>query len=237
MIILPAIDIKSGNVVRLTQGEFDKETKYFDSPADVAQMWKESGIKFLHVVDLDGALKGERINAAAISGISKVLPCELGGGIRSLEDIEKALELGVSRVIIGTAAIKDAGFVANAVEKYGDRIMVSIDAKDGFVATDGWTKTLDVKSVDFAIKMESIGVSTIIYTDIATDGMLQGPNFEELITVNKAVGCNVIASGGVSSLEDIKKLEQLGFYGCIVGKAIYEGKIDIDELTKMEESV
>lgn len=237
MIILPAIDIKAGKVVRLTQGEFDKETKYFDNPSDVAKMWKDSGIKFLHVVDLDGALKGERINAGAISGISSVLPCELGGGIRSLDDIENALKLGVDRVIIGTAAIKDPDFVASAVAKYGDKVMVSIDAKDGFVATDGWTKTLDVRSVDFAIKMENLGVSTIIYTDIATDGMLQGPNFDELITVNKAVSCNVIASGGVSSLEDVKELDKLGFYGCIVGKAIYEGKIDIDDLTKLEENV
>lgn len=230
MKIFPAIDIRGGKCVRLTQGAFDRENVYFDDPAQVAKAWKQKGIEMLHVVDLDGALKGERVNRQAIRQIGEIIPFELGGGIRSLSDVEQAAELGASRMIIGTAAIEQSAFVKEAVAVFGDQIVVSIDAKNGYITTDGWTKTLPVKATDFAKEMEDAGVSVIIYTDIAKDGMLQGPNFDELAAMQQAVSVDIIASGGISSMADIGRLRVMGLYGCIVGKALYEGKINVEEL-------
>lgn len=230
MIIIPAIDIKGGKCVRLTQGDYDKENIYYDDPFEVAQEWKRLGVKYLHLVDLDGALKGRRINEEAIRKIADLLSVELGGGIRSIENVDEAFSYGVSRVIIGTAAVKNPDFVKEACDKYGDKIIVSIDAKGGMVATDGWTKVLDIKAVDFAKKMKEAGVTNIVYTDIATDGMLQGPNIKELIEIKNATGLKVTASGGISSIEDIEVLKKENFYGAIVGKAIYEGKIKLEDI-------
>ncbi len=230
MIIIPAIDIKGGKCVRLTQGDYDKENIYYDDPFEVAREWKRLGVKYLHLVDLDGALKGRRINEEAIRKIADLLSVELGGGIRNIENVDEAFSYGVSRVIIGTAAVKNPDFVKEACNKYGDKIIVSIDAKGGMVATDGWTKVLDIKAVDFAKKMKEAGVTNIVYTDIATDGMLQGPNIKELIEIKNATGLKVTASGGISSIEDIEVLKKENFYGAIVGKAIYEGKIKLEDI-------
>lgn len=230
MIIIPAIDIKGGKCVRLTQGDYDKENIYCDDPFEVAREWKKLGVKYLHLVDLDGALKGRRINEEAIRKIADLLSVELGGGIRNIENVDEAFSYGVSRVIIGTAAVKNPDFVKEACNKYGDKIIVSIDAKGGMVATDGWTKVLDIKAVDFAKKMKEAGVTNIVYTDIATDGMLHGPNIKELIEIKNATGLKVTASGGISSIEDIEVLKKENFYGAIVGKAIYEGKIKLEDI-------
>ncbi|MBQ5850793.1 MAG: 1-(5-phosphoribosyl)-5-[Lachnospiraceae bacterium] len=230
MIIIPAIDIKGGKCVRLTQGNYDKESVYFDDPVSVAKNWKEKGVKYLHLVDLDGALEGKRINGEIIKDIASTLDVELGGGIRTMENIEEAFSYGVKRVIIGTSAVKNPELVKNACQRYGDRIIVGIDAKGGMVATDGWTKVLDISAVDFGLQMKALGVTNIIYTDIAKDGMLSGPNIKELVTMQSATGINITASGGVSSLRDIEELKNHDFYGAIVGKAIYEGKIKLEDI-------
>lgn len=230
MIVIPAIDIRGGKCVRLTQGDYDKENIYYDNPVEVAKEWKEKGVKYLHLVDLDGALEGRRINGYIIKDIASMLDVELGGGIRTMEDIEEAFFYGVKRVIIGTSAVKNPELVKEACEKYGDSIIVGIDAKGGMVATDGWTKVLDIRAVDFGIKMKELGVSNIIYTDIATDGMLSGPNIAELVAMKDATGINITASGGISSMEDLAELSSCNFYGAIVGKAIYEGKIKLEDI-------
>lgn len=230
MIIIPAIDIKGGKCVRLTQGDYNKENIYYDNPVAVAKQWKEIGVKYLHLVDLDGALYGKRINGDAIGQIADIMSVELGGGIRTMADLDEAFALGVKNAIIGTAAVKDPSFVKAACDKYGNRIIVSIDAKGGYVATDGWTKVLDLLAVDFANTMKQVGVSNIIYTDIATDGMLEGPNIPELCALQKATGLSITASGGVSCKDDLKALLAQGFYGAIVGKAIYEGKIAVEDI-------
>lgn len=230
MIIIPAIDIKGGKCVRLTQGDYNKENIYFDSPVQVAKRWRNIGVKYLHLVDLDGALAGRRVNGEAIREIANILSVELGGGIRSMEDVDEAFSYGVTRAIIGTAAVKNPDFVKQACAKYGERIIVSIDAKGGRVATDGWTKVLDVTAVDFTLKMKALGVTSLIYTDIATDGMLTGPNIKELEELQRATSLKITASGGVSSVDDLKELESKGFYGAIVGKAIYEGNIKLEDI-------
>lgn len=230
MKIIPAIDIRGGRCVRLTQGDYNKEDVYFDDPVSVAKEWKEKGVKYLHLIDLDGALEGRRVNGEAIRAIAAIMEVELGGGIRTMADVEEAISYGVKNVIIGTSAVKNPDFVKEACDKYGDRIIVSIDAKDGMVATDGWTKVLDVKATDFGLQMKELGVKTLVYTDISKDGMLQGPNMKELIEMQEVTGLNITASGGVSSVEDIEALRKESFYGAIVGKAIYEGKIKLEDI-------
>ncbi len=234
MIIYPAIDIKGGKCVRLTQGKFDDVTVYCDEPYKIAAEFVKKGAEFVHTVDLDGAKEGKRINAKVISDITAhcaKIPVQLGGGIRDMKAVEEAFELGISRVIIGTAATENPDFVKEAVEKYGDKIAVGIDAKDGYAATHGWEKVSTIKAVELAKQMEKCGVSTIIYTDIATDGMLKGPNIKAMCEMVEALEtCKVIASGGVSSMEDIYALRKTGVAGVIVGKAIYSGNINLDEL-------
>lgn len=232
MLIYPAIDIKNGKCVMLTQGKFDKEKIYYDNPEEVAKIWEEKGAKILHIVDLDGALEGESRNFETIKKIIEAvkIPIQLGGGIRSLETIKTLIDIGVNRVIIGTKAVQDEEMLKEAVEIYKEKIVVAIDAKDGYVAVDGWTKTSTVDALEFAKKIGSIGAKTIIYTDIARDGMLKGPNFEAIKKMNESVVIDVIASGGVSSEEDLKKLQEIGVAGAIVGKALYEGKIDLTKL-------
>ncbi|MBQ9624836.1 MAG: 1-(5-phosphoribosyl)-5-[Clostridia bacterium] len=230
MIVIPAIDIKGGRCVRLTQGDYAKESIYYDSPLEVAKDWKEKGVTYLHLIDLDGALHGKRINGEAIKAVAEILDVELGGGIRTMENIDEAFSYGVKRAIIGTSAVNNRQLVEKACKTYGDRIIVSIDAKGGYVATDGWTKVLNIKAVDFALEMKALGVKTVVYTDIAKDGMLKGPNFEELIQLKNATGLQVTASGGISTKEDLQRLRDEGFYGAIVGKAIYEGRLKPEDI-------
>jgi phosphoribosylformimino-5-aminoimidazole carboxamide ribotide isomerase len=232
MILFPAIDIRGGKCVRLIQGDYSQEIIYNDSPTAMAKEWEEQGAAYIHVVDLDGAKTGDSLNKEAIQAIagSVSIPVQVGGGIRSMEIIEAHIAAGVSRVIIGTAAIQDKQFLRDAVAKYGDKIAVSIDARNGFVATDGWTKTSDVKAVDLLKELETIGVKTVVYTDILKDGMLQGPNFVELEMMDRASSIDIIASGGVSTEEDIVQLRELNLYGAIIGKALYEGKLSLVKL-------
>lgn len=235
MILFPAIDIRGGNCVRLIQGDYNKEKVYNDSPAAQAKEWQDKGARFIHIVDLDGAKSGISQNAEIIKDIAKTVdvPVQVGGGIRSIDVIKDYLNSGVSRVIIGTAAIQDPDFLKQAVDAYGDKIAVSIDAKGGYVATDGWTDTSEVKALDLVQDLEKIGVKTIVYTDIAKDGMLQGPNFEELNAMNHASSIDVIASGGVSTAEDVKKLAADNLYGAIIGKALYDGTVRLEDLLEV----
>jgi phosphoribosylformimino-5-aminoimidazole carboxamide ribotide isomerase len=232
MILFPAIDIRNGKCVRLIQGDYDQEIIYNDSPTEMAKEWERQGAEYIHVVDLDGAKTGNSLNREAIQAIAKsvAIPVQVGGGIRTMEIIDAHIDAGVSRVIIGTAAIQDKPFLKQAVEKYGDKIAVSIDARLGMVATDGWTETSDVLAVDLLQELELIGINTVIYTDIMKDGMMQGPNFHELELMDKASSINIVASGGVSTETDIAQLEDLDLYGAIIGKALYEGKISLENV-------
>lgn len=229
MRIYPAIDIKDGKCVRLLRGSFDDVTVYGDDPAAMAQKWEAQGGEFIHVVDLDGALKGHGVNAEAIKSICEAVsvPVETGGGIRTMEDIKAKLDCGINRVIIGTKAVSDRAFVKEAVELYGDRIVIGIDAKDGMVAVEGWEKTSEFKAVEFAKIMEDIGVKTIVYTDIATDGTLAGPNVNAMREMAKSVNMDVIASGGIGTTEHIRSLADTGVEGVIVGRALYAGTVKL----------
>lgn len=231
MIIFPAMDLRDGKCVRLYQGEFSKSEVVGENPLDVALSFKESGAEYIHMVDLDGALNGEIKNLNIISEVIKAvnIPVELGGGIRNMETVDMLIETGVSRVILGTAALKDMEFVKQAVKKYGEKIAVGIDAKNEKVAVNGWVNVSDVNYIDFAKQMENIGVKTIIFTDISKDGTLQGPNLEQLEKIEKSVSCNIIASGGIKSVEDLKNIKNMGIYGAITGKAIYSGNINLKE--------
>lgn len=232
MILFPAIDIRNGKCVRLIQGDYDKEIIYGDSPTEMALEWQRQGAEFIHLVDLDGAKTGDSSNKEAIRAIAQAvsIPVQVGGGIRSMDMIDAHIESGVSRIIIGTAAITNRPFLEEAVAKYGDKVAVSIDARHGLVATDGWTETTDTKAIDLLKDLEKIGVKTVVYTDILKDGMMQGPNFEELAAVDKACGIDIIASGGVSTEENIKKLREMNLYGAIIGKALYEGNLSLEQL-------
>lgn len=234
MRIYPAIDIKDGQCVRLFKGQFTDVTVYGDSPAEMAKKWEAQGGEYIHVVDLDGALKGHGVNADKIREIcnSVNVPVQTGGGIRTMEDISAKLAAGVDRVIIGTKAVSDREFVKRAVDKYGEKIVIGIDAKDGMVAIEGWEKTSEFTAVEFAETMVSIGVKTIVYTDIATDGTLAGPNVSAMAEMVGAVNADIIASGGIGSLEHIKSLVPTGVEGVIVGKALYTEKVSLPEAVK-----
>ena len=234
MIIYPAIDIRGGRCVRLTEGRFDAETVFADDPAEMALKWAGLGAEFLHLVDLDGALAGEGKNEPVIERIlqSVSIPVQLGGGIRNLETIEKLLSLGVTRLILGSAAVKNPQLVEEACKKYPGHIAVGIDAKNGDVAIEGWGKGSGVAATELAKKMAAYGVETIIYTDISRDGMLSGVNVEATAALARACGVPIIASGGVASLEDIRRVKAVeadGVQGCIIGKAIYTGAVDLKE--------
>ena len=229
MRIYPAIDIKDGKCVRLLRGSFDDVTVYGDDPAEMAKRWESEGGEYIHVVDLDGAVKGHGVNAEAIRRIceSVSVPVQTGGGIRTMEDIEAKLSCGISRVIIGTKAVSDPEFIKNAVAKYGDKIAVGIDAKDGKVAIEGWEKTTEFGAVEFAKKMAELGVKTIIYTDIATDGTLAGPNVEAMKEMASNIDVDVIASGGIGNMDHIMSLAGTGVEGVIVGRALYTGGVEL----------
>ena len=239
MKIYPAIDIKDGKCVRLLRGSFDDVTVYGDNPAEMARKWESLGGEYIHVVDLDGALKGHGVNAEAIKEICKAVnvPVQTGGGIRSISDIEAKLECGISRVIIGTKAVSDAEFVKDAVKRYGDKIVIGIDAKDGMVAIEGWEKTSEYQAVEFAKKMEEIGVKTIIYTDIATDGTLMGPNVDAMREMVNNTNMDIIASGGIGNIEHIKALIPAGVEGVITGRALYTGNINLCDAIKAGKGV
>jgi len=232
MILLPAIDIRNGKCVRLVQGDYNREKIYSDSPTEIAKRWINKGAKALHIVDLDGARTGNSINRPVIKLIAQQasIPIQVGGGIRTMNNIEDYIDAGVNRVIIGTAAINDLNFLKQAVTRFGETIAVSVDARNGYVATDGWTDTSTVKALDLIKKLRQIGVKTIVYTDILKDGMLKGPNFKELQTINEATSINVIASGGVSSKQDVEKLQASKLYGAIIGKALYDGRLSFESL-------
>jgi len=231
MIIYPAIDIKDGRCVRLVQGKFNDVTVYSDHPVEMALKFEQLGAEYLHIVDLDGARHGKPQNIAAISEMAVKLgiPIQLGGGIRSIEMIEIILCRGIHRVILGTSAVKDPELVKKAVQAFGSSLAVAIDAKDGLVAIEGWAKTSEFTAIEFAKKMEELGAKIIIYTDISRDGMLKGPNLKAMEDMVKAVGIDVIASGGVTKLQDIKNLKGIGMAGAIVGKALYTGDVNLQE--------
>lgn len=238
MIIIPAIDLKNGNCVRLEQGLMDKDTVFSDNPGGQAKVWQDQGAEMLHIVDLDGAFAGQPMNRRAIEAIVRSLsiPTQLGGGIRDIETVEAYLSLGIGRVIIGTAAQRNPDFVKEACDKFPGRVVVGIDAKDGMVAVQGWAEVTGVTAVELARKFEGFGVSAIIYTDISRDGMMQGPNIEATRQLAESISIPVIASGGLSSLQDIRNLvaiESSGVTGVITGKAIYTGAIDLAEAIKI----
>lgn len=238
MMIIPAIDLKDGKVVRLWQGRFDKVTVYSDDPAGMARQWVSLGAQWLHVVDLDGAQGGEIKNIESIRKIVEAvnIPVEMGGGIREREDIERLLTLGVSRVILGTKAVEDRKFLKETLSRWKERIAISLDCSNGIATQRGWTSVSQLKATDFARELQGMGLSCLIYTDIARDGTLTGPNFEGLTAILASVNIPVIASGGVASLEDVRKLcllEPQGLKGAIVGKAIYEGQLDLKEAIEL----
>ncbi len=227
MIIFPAIDIRAGRCVRLYQGKYHKETVYSNDPVSIAKRWRKEGAKYLHIVDLDGALKGELVNKNLIEMIVEAvdIPIQVGGGIRTLERAREILNLGVERIIVGTSAIKERGFTKELIENFGEKVVVSIDSRDGYACIDGWTNNSDIKSIEFAKELEKIGVKTIVYTDISKDGTMVGPNLYELENLKKNLSIDIIASGGIGRKEDIEDLKRINLYGAIVGKALYEGKI------------
>jgi len=231
MNIFPAIDIVKGCAVRLFKGDYDKMTVYSDNPASVATDFENSGAQFLHLVDLEGAKDGTTPNIETVKSIRKACSMfiEIGGGIRSMQTIEKYLNAGVNRVILGTAAVNDEEFLKSAVAKYGDKIAVGVDIKDGFVAIKGWTEKSEFSGMDFCKKMQTLGVKTIICTDISKDGAMKGTNLELYSTLSKELDINVVASGGVSSIEDVKALAKMNIYGAIIGKAYYTGAINLKE--------
>ena len=236
MKIFPAIDIKDKKCVRLVKGNFDKKTEYEMSPVDQANKYKDYGFKNLHIVDLDGALTGETINLDAIQEIVRKfdLKIEVGGGVRNIDSIKKYVDSGVEKVILGSAAIKDKSFLKEACEKFPNKIALGLDAKDGYLSVSGWKENSNQLTLDYLKEVNDYGVSRLIYTDINRDGMKQSPNFEETSKVADVSNCPVIISGGVSSIEDVKKAKGLNknIEGIIVGKAIYDGDIKLEELTR-----
>lgn len=232
MILFPAIDIQNGKCVRLVQGDFAQETIYNDSPLEVGRKWSDQGAVWLHVVDLDGAKAGQSKNRDAIIELASTLqiPVQVGGGIRSFNAIEDYLENGVARVILGTSAINDPELLEKAVARYGKKIAVSVDAKNGKPTIAGWTEDSDLDVTTLVKRLENAGVATIIYTDIAKDGMLSGPNFQELQQLQQNTKMDIIASGGVTTVQDIERLLKDELYGAIVGKAIYENETRFEEM-------
>ena len=235
MLIIPAIDLKDGACVRLRQGLMDDSTVFSDDPVAMAQRWVEAGCRRLHLVDLNGAFAGEPVNGDVVRAIAArypELPIQIGGGIRTLDTIEAYLKAGVSYVIIGTKAVREPAFVAEACKAFPGHIIVGLDAKDGWVATDGWAEVSDINVIDLARQFEGDGVSSIVYTDIARDGMMQGVNVEATLRLAQSVNIPVVASGGITNMDDIRALKAVadqGILGAITGRAIYEGTLDVEE--------
>ena len=238
MLLIPAIDLKNGRCVRLLQGEADAETVYSDDPAAMARSFEDAGAKRLHLVDLDGAFRGQGTNLDCIHSILKTIsiPVQLGGGLRTADDVERMLKLGVSSVIIGTMAVKNPDVFEKIIKHYsGEQIILGIDARNRKVAIEGWQEGTEIYDVDFALHWKKVGIQRVVFTDIARDGMLSGPNMEALRNFARGTGLKIVASGGVSSMEDLellKALEADGVDQVISGKAIYEGKLDLKEIFK-----
>ena len=242
MILFPAIDLKDGQCVRLLRGDMAKATVFNDSPAAQAKVFANAGCEWLHLVDLNGAVEGHPVNRAAVEGIlaSVEVPTQLGGGIRTIESIAQWMEAGVQRVILGTIAVKEPGLVKAACKQWPNRIAVGIDARDGLVAVDGWTRQSTVRALDLALRFEDAGVAAIIYTDISRDGLLTGLNLDATIALADAVSIPVIASGGLASIEDIRKLTEpraQKLAGAIAGRALYDGRLDAAEALKLMRSI
>lgn len=235
MIIFPAIDIIDGKPVRLYKGDFSTAKQVAGDAVETAFDFVKAGCEWVHMVDLDGSLKKEPVNAETFIIVAKEtkLKVELGGGIRTMKDIDFYINNGISRIILGSVALKNPGLVKEAVAEFGSRIAVGIDAKGGYVATEGWVEKSDVYFTDLAKKMEDIGVKNIIFTDISKDGTLSGPNIEQLVEINNAVSCDITASGGVTKIEDILSLRDKKLYGAICGKSIYEGTLDLREAVEV----
>lgn len=229
MILFPAIDLKDGKVVRLLKGDFGTVHQVADDPVATAEAFRDAGATHLHMVDLDGARDGQRKNGDIVAKVARVgLKVELGGGIRNLKDAEAVFALGVWRIVIGSAAVSDPDFVRAAVAHWGsERVAVGIDAKDGLVRTAGWEENAGIDYIAFAHSMEALGVRHIIFTDIDTDGTLSGPSYQRLAALQRAVGCDITASGGVGSNQDLRTLGEMGLYGAIIGKAWYAGQVDL----------
>ncbi|WP_343001986.1 1-(5-phosphoribosyl)-5-[(5-phosphoribosylamino)methylideneamino]imidazole-4-carboxamide isomerase [Intestinibacter bartlettii] len=233
MIIFPAIDIKDKKCVRLTQGDFDKVNVYGEDPSLMAKKWADYGAEFIHVVNLNGSRDEIGINDETLAKVAKSvdIPIQVGGGIRDEKRVKELLDLGINRVIVGTMAIENKELLKELIEKYkADKIVVSIDAKNGKVATHGWEKVSDIDSVDLCKELEQIGVKTIVYTDISKDGMLEGPNFDIYKELSQKTSLDIIASGGVTSIDDVKRLLDMNMYGAIIGKALYDNRIDLKEV-------
>ena len=235
MLVFPAIDLYDGKAVRLYKGDYAQMTVYSENPSEIAFDFKNSGATHIHIVDLEGAKSGETPNLSTVCKIKAEsgLFCEVGGGIRSIEVIERYINAGIDRVILGTAAVTDEAFLREAVEKYGEKIAVGVDIKDGFVAVKGWTEKSSLEAFAFCEKLEALGVRTVICTDISKDGAMQGTNHELYKALSQRFSMQFIASGGVSSIEDVKRLKTLDIYGAIIGKAYYTGAIDIAEAVKV----
>jgi len=231
MIIYPAIDLYDGKAVRLFKGDYAQMTVYSENPVEVAKDFAAKGASHIHLVDLEGAKNGRTPNFETVCAIKKAtgLFCEIGGGVRSMEVIARYLDAGIDRVILGTAAVTEPGFVETAVKAYGEHIAVGIDIRDGFVAIKGWTEKSDLEAFAFCGRMEQLGVKTLICTDISKDGAMQGANHKLYTELSQRFGMQIIASGGVSSLEDVKRLTALGIHGAIIGKAYYTGAVDLAE--------
>ncbi len=237
MIVIPAIDIKGGKVVRLSQGEFSRQTTYSDSPLDTAKRWESAGVEMMHIVDLDGAQEGVLRNLDIVSRIAKCVKpkIEVGGGIRDEDTIKRAFDAGVDKVVIGTKAL-DNKFLSSISGAFKGNIVVGIDAREGLVHTKGWVFKTDITAVELAKRVGSAGIRTINYTDILRDGMLEGPNIDSLRELIRATGLDIVAAGGISSIEDVIKLKALGLEGLkgiIIGKALYEGKLDLAQAVKI----
>jgi phosphoribosylformimino-5-aminoimidazole carboxamide ribotide isomerase len=234
MLIIPAVDLREGKCVRLVEGQLDQETIYSDDPVAMAAHWQAKGAQMLHVVDLDGAFSGSPKNLNVIKDILKVasIPVQVGGGIRNMQSVELLLELGAARVILGTSAILKPELVSEACSRYGDSILVGIDGRNGRVAIEGWGVTVEKGTIELAVEMKNLGINRVVFTDIRRDGTLQGPNFEAISEFAGATGLKVVASGGVSTPEDLrtlKKMEPLGIDSVIMGKALYAGTVTLSE--------
>jgi len=231
MLIIPAIDIKNGKCVRLTQGKFESEKIYSDNPVDIAKKWQEQGAKMLHIVDLDGAKSGSLANLKVIKKIVNAIniPIQVGGGIRNRKAVEKLLSIGASRVILGTLALEDDNELKNILKDFAPQVVIALDTKNGKLMKQGWLESSDKSSVTTALKLESLGVQRFIYTDIVKDGTLTEPNYKEIANLTKKIPVPVIISGGISNLNSIRQLKSIGVEGIIIGKALYEEKIDLKE--------
>lgn len=230
MKIYPAVDILNGKCVRLTEGAIDKSTVYYENPIDAAMLWEQKGAKMLHVIDLDGAFAGSVKNTKLLEKLIKSvkIPVQIGGGLRTMADIDAAFEIGASKAIVGTAAVMDDAVLESCCKKYGSKMIVSIDAKDGYVAIDGWVNISDLSAYNFANKIVGKGLKNIIYTDISRDGTMRGPNFDGVEKMCSIELAKITASGGVKSVDDLKRLKAIGVEGAIIGRALYNGSLSLE---------